>query len=211
MLILHKHLWLVTCQCHLVYPVMSSGPCAQEEIVSASLSMRKLRKFHALVFVSEEFCFVRCICIFYLCRWHLSNSYWAWLLAGRGLNLISACAAIMMTFLLRVSVCKFFQGIAMRIGCWWYKFSWHCLLSKSCPNPPKALYELHHVQRQAVACPQSSVFWNCAFASRREHLPKRKNKESLSSEHTPPKLEVGLRRTKWGSTLTVCSCSCTWN
>ena len=40
-----------------------------------------------------------------------------------------------------------------------------------------------------------------------EHLPKRKNKESLSSEHTPPKLEVGLRRTKWGSTLTVCSCS----
>ena len=155
----------------------------------------------------KEFCFVRCICIFYLCRWHLSNSYWAWLLAGRGLNLISACAAIMMTFLLRVLVCEFFQDIAMRIGCWWYKFSWHCLFSKSCPNPPKALYELHHVQRQAVACPQSSVFWNCAFASPREHLPKRKNKESLSSEHTPPKLEVGLRRTKWGSTLTVCSCS----
>lgn len=185
MLILHKHLWLVTCQCHLVYPVMSSGPCAQEEIVSASLSMRKLRKFHALVFVSEEFCFVRCICIFYLCRWHLSNSYWAWLLAGRGLNLISACAAIMMTFLLRVSVCKFFQDIAMRIGCWWYKFSWHCLFSKSCPNPPKALYELHHVQRQAVACPIICVLELRFCKSQRAPSQKKKQGIIVKRAYTP--------------------------
>ncbi len=114
--------------------VLLSGPYAHEEIVSGSLSMSKLHKFHMLVFVSEESCFVRCSCTFSLCRWHLSNSYWAWLLAGCRLNLINACAAIMTTLSLWVLVCEFFQDIAMRIGCWWYKSSWHCLFLVQKPS-----------------------------------------------------------------------------